>query len=205
MRAAVVLAVALLAAGCEPAPPPPRKGNIADDVPEVTTPVPPTPQLKVGDVIPPLEVKGWINGPPPAVGAPGQKLLLVDVWAEWCPFCKNSAPQLVRLYEKYSSRGVQFVGLTNMPDDMVGQYVSRARIPWANGYLMSTDTIIRLGVGTGMRGVGYQVAPTIYLVGPDGVVRWTDQRMRMNHTPPRDWNKIVDAAIAAQLDALEKP
>ncbi|MFO0799065.1 MAG: TlpA disulfide reductase family protein [Gemmataceae bacterium] len=205
MRAAVVLAFAMLAAGCEPTPPRSLKGNISDDVPEVTTPVPPTPQLKVGDVLPPLEVKGWINGPPPAVGAPGQKLLLVDAWAHWCPFCKSSAPRLVRLHEKYSPRGVQFVGVTNMPDDMVGQYVAQAHIPWANGYLLSTDTIIRLGIGSGMRGAGYQVAPTIYLVGPDGVVRWTDQRMRMNHTPPSDWDKIVDAAIAAQLEALEKP
>lgn len=200
MRPAVVLAAALAAAGCEPTPQPPRE-NLPDDMPEVTTPVPPTPQLKVGDVIPPLNVKGWIGGPPPVVGAPGQKLLLIDIWAHWCPFCKTSAPQLATLHEKYSSRGVHFVGLTNMPDDMVGSYVSRGRIPWPNGYQMSTDTIVRLGAGTGMPGAGYQVAPTILLVGPDGVVRWTDERKRMLHTPPADWHKTVDAAIAAQLDA----
>lgn len=200
MRPAVVLAAVILAAGCEPTPIP-RPNNMPDDMPEVTTPVPPTPQLKVGDLIPPLVAKGWINGPPPAVGAPGQKLLLIDAWAHWCPFCKTSAPQLVALHEKYASRGVQFVGLTNMPDDMVGNYVSRSHIPWPNGYQMSTDTIIRLGVGSGMPSPGYQVAPTIFLVGPDGVVRWTDERMRMRHTPPTDWDKAVDAAIAAQLDA----
>jgi len=199
VRPAVVLAAALLIAGCEPTPVP-RPTNVPDDVPEVTTPVPSTPQLKVGDVLPPLVTKGWINGPPPAVGAPGQKLLLVDVWAHWCPFCKTSAPDLVRLHEKYSPRGVQFVGLTNMPDDMVEPYVAKARIPWANGYLMSTDTIIRLGAGSGMPGAGYQVAPTILLVGPDGVIRWTDERRRMQHSPPENWSKVVDAALAAQLD-----
>ena len=200
MRPAVVLIAALLVAGCEPTPPPPRP-SLPDDMPEVTTPVPPTPQLKVGDILPPLVTKGWINGPPPAVGAPGQKLLLVDVWAHWCPFCKTSAPQLVQLHEKYAPRGVHFVGLTNMPDDMVGNYVSRAKIPWPNGYQMSTETIIRLGAGSGMPGAGYQVAPTILLVGSDGVIRWTDERMRQQHAPPADWHKVVDAAIAAQLDA----
>lgn len=200
MRPAVVIAAALLATGCNPTPLTPRT-NIPEDMPEVSTPVPPTPQLKVGDVLPPLVARGWINGPPPAVGAPGQKLLVVDVWAHWCPFCKTSAPQLVELHEKYSPRGVQFVGLTNMPDDMVSNYLSRGRITWANGYLMSTDTIIRLGASSGMPGAGYQVAPTLFLVGPDGVIRWTDGRMRMQHSPPLDWHKTVDAAIAAQLDA----
>jgi thiol-disulfide isomerase/thioredoxin len=194
------LLVACLTAGCggpsaESGPTPREPGP-----PEFTTPVPDVPPLKAGDVLPPLEAKGWVNGAPPVVGAAGQKLLVVDVWALWCPFCKSTAPNLVRLHAKYAPRGVQFVGLTNMPADAVDSYVATARIPWPNGYLIGADTITRLGAGSGMAVAGYQVAPTLYLAGPDGVVRWSDGRHRMRHPDPGEWERTVDAAIAAALD-----
>jgi thiol-disulfide isomerase/thioredoxin len=155
--------------------------------------------LKAGDTLPPLVAKGWINGPPPAIGANGQKLLVVDVWAHWCPFCKSTAPGLVRLHDKYSPSGVAFVSVTNMPDDMVEDYVQKARIPWASGYQIDADMMTRLGAGSGMAVKGYQIAPIIYVVGPDGVIRWTDDRLRMRHPDPVDWEKTLDAGIAAAL------
>jgi thiol-disulfide isomerase/thioredoxin len=173
----------------EPEPPPP----------EVTTFVPASTTLKVGDTLPPLIAKGWVNGPPPVLGAAGQKLLVVDVWAHWCPFCKATAPNLVQLHAKYSPMGVAFVGVTNMPDDMVEDYVQKSKIPWANGYLIDGDMITRLGAGSGMSVAGYQIAPTIYIVGPDGVIRWTDGRHRQRHPKTTDWEKELDAGIAAAL------
>ena len=33
--------------------------------------------------------------------------------------------------------------------------------------------------------MGYEIAPTLYLIGPDGIVRWTDQQARYRHTDPK--------------------
>jgi thiol-disulfide isomerase/thioredoxin len=189
---------ALLAAGCGPADPPARPAPAATPD-SLLVPVEATPPLKPGDALPPLVAAGWVNGPPPAVGAPGQALLVVDVWALWCPYCQTNGPALARLQRKYADRGVQFVGVTNTPEGGVRAYCERTGAAWPNGYGMPAEGTAALGAGTGITAPGQQVAPIVYLVGPDGKVRWTDQRARMRHQGPVGWEKELDEAIAAAL------
>src|SRR5262249_23498566 len=39
--------------------------------------------LAKGDEAPPLEALGWLNGPCPALGTDGPKVIVVDLWALW--------------------------------------------------------------------------------------------------------------------------
>ncbi len=39
------------------------------------------------------------------------KVVIVDVFGTWCPTCHDAAPELVKLYRKYRSRGLEIVGL----------------------------------------------------------------------------------------------
>ena len=39
--------------------------------------------LVAGDNAPPLEALGWLNGPCPALGTDGPKVIVVDLWALW--------------------------------------------------------------------------------------------------------------------------
>jgi thiol-disulfide isomerase/thioredoxin len=160
-----------------------------------------TPQLKVGDPLPPLQADGWLNGSPVAPNAPGVRLLVVDAWGPWCPFCAKSAPDLLRVYEKYAGQGVAFVSLTASDHELVEHHVRKFSVPWPNGYGVTPEMVAALGVGSGMPGpIDYEVAPTLYLVSTDGLVRWVDGRGRARHMNPQEWAKGVDAAIA---DALE--
>src|SRR5262245_45554913 len=93
----------------------------------------PSRPLGKGDVFPPLVAEGWVNGPPPSPGAPNMRLLVVDLWADWCPYCRRGAPDLLQVYHKYSDRGVAFVSLTNMLKVAVEGFVREFSVPWANG------------------------------------------------------------------------
>ena len=164
-----------------------------------------TPALKVGDPLPPLRAEGWVNGPPPAPNSPGVRLLVVDAWGEWCPLCEMSTAGLLRVYQKYSGQGVAFVSLTSAAEDTVEIYVRRHSVPWPNGYGVTAETAAALGAGSGLPGpIDYEVAPTLYLVGPDGRIRWVDGRGRARHQDPREWENAVDAAIAETLASLPK-
>jgi hypothetical protein len=39
--------------------------------------------LAAGEKLPPLEAAGWLNGSPPQPGAPGVRLIVLDVWTQW--------------------------------------------------------------------------------------------------------------------------
>jgi hypothetical protein len=39
--------------------------------------------LAPGEAAPPFEATGWLNGPPPAPGEGGPRLVVVDLWSDW--------------------------------------------------------------------------------------------------------------------------
>ena len=182
--------------GC--APPTPTTGG-APPLPSAS-PRPATPPLKVGDTLPPLTVEGWLNGQPATPDAPGVRLLVVDVWARWCPYCEASVPGLARAHRKFSSRGCAFVSVANESRLSAEAFCARYGITWPSGYGLTSEAINALGVFSGAPGpAGYEVAPTLYIVGPDGRVRWVDKQGRHRHVEPEVWEREVEAAIEAEL------
>jgi len=39
------------------------------------------------------------------------KILVVNLWASWCPPCREEIPGLVRVQQRFASNGVQIVGI----------------------------------------------------------------------------------------------
>ena len=46
------------------------------------------------------------------------KVVLINFWATWCPPCRDEMPDLVRVHERYRSRGVEFAGVSMDEDPM---------------------------------------------------------------------------------------
>lgn len=39
------------------------------------------------------------------------KVILIDFWATWCPFCRESIPILGSLYNDYKDKGLEIIGI----------------------------------------------------------------------------------------------
>ena len=53
------------------------------------------------------------RGRPQSLGQFQGKVVVVNFWATWCVPCREEMPAFVRLQGRWSSRNVQFVGLSN--------------------------------------------------------------------------------------------
>lgn len=40
------------------------------------------------------------------------KVVVLDFWASWCPDCRKDAPDVVKLYQTYHPKGIEFVGVS---------------------------------------------------------------------------------------------
>ena len=42
----------------------------------------------------------------------GKRYTIIDFWASWCAPCRNEIPNLKKIYEKYSSEGLQIISIS---------------------------------------------------------------------------------------------
>ncbi|MCR4330346.1 MAG: redoxin domain-containing protein [Patescibacteria group bacterium] len=39
------------------------------------------------------------------------KVVVLDLWATWCPHCRKEIPGFINLYNKYKGKGVEIIGI----------------------------------------------------------------------------------------------
>jgi peroxiredoxin len=94
------------------------------------------------------------------------KVVLMNIWATWCPPCREETPDLMDLYQKYKNEGYVTLGVSI---DEQGESVVRPFMEEFNvTYPMYIDTD-----GTVMDKYGPTMGiPTTYIIGRQGKLRY---------------------------------
>lgn len=120
------------------------------------------------------------------------QVVLLNIWATWCPPCKVEMPSIERLYREYGPRGLKVVAVS------IDDYVSEDSIrSFARSFGMTFDVlhdpthaIERLYQTTGY--------PETFVIDADGTIRkkWIGAD---------DWDSQGNRALVAQLLGIEQP
>jgi thiol-disulfide isomerase/thioredoxin len=62
-------------------------------------------------------------------------VLVVNAWATWCAPCRQEQPDLVRLADRFSKRGVAFIGINHQDDKAkAADWIRSYRVPYPSIY-----------------------------------------------------------------------
>ena len=59
------------------------------------------------------------------------RCVVLDFWATWCPDCRKDIPEMKKLYSRYDSQGVEFIGVSFDTDkEVLNNYLKKESIHW---------------------------------------------------------------------------
>ncbi len=93
------------------------------------------------------------------------KVVLLNLWATWCPPCLMEIPELNRLYERYRGEGLVVLSISDERPDDLRAFDKQLPLHTVSGYVDGPDMLPELFRG------GFTVRPTTYIIDREGVVR----------------------------------
>jgi peroxiredoxin len=136
-----------------------------------------------GVVTPPLELAD-LDGKTHRLADYRGKAVLLNFWATWCAPCREEMPSIERLRAQLAGR--PFVVLAvNVGESADAARAFAATMPLGFPLLLDRDTRVS-------RAWGARVLPATYLIGPDGVARFS-------YFGELDWAKPDVRAVVEKL------
>ncbi|WP_292932695.1 TlpA disulfide reductase family protein [Noviherbaspirillum sp.] len=121
----------------------------------------PEARLAEGGKFPPLTL-GSTSGDVLSTTSYEGKLLVLNVWATWCPPCRREMPSLERLSHALDPKRFAVIGLSTDEDEILAtEFLLQNHITFANFFDKSGKLAKQLGM---------KVYPETFLVAPDGTL-----------------------------------
>lgn len=111
------------------------------------------------------------------------KVVVVALWATWCPPCRKEIPGFINLYNKYKDKGVDIIGIAfdeNGPE-VVPSFIKK----------MGINYPVYLGGGDIAESYGLRAYPTTIVYGKDGKVANT----HVGYVPEKSFDDEISVLL----------
>ena len=139
------------------------------------------------------------------------RLVVLDFWASWCPDCRKDAPDMVRLYNQFHPKGVEFIGVSFDTDKAAWQ---QATDKYGIAYPQVSE-LKRMREADISKAYGIKWIPTTYLLDREGkvvlgtvLVDKLEKTLYEQTAQPFDRNEErlqIDGAVGRLSAIVQKP
>lgn len=149
------------------------------------------PSGHLGMPAPPIKVAHWVKGQPADLtAARGHNVVVVEIWATWCPSCLASIPHLTALQQEFKDRGVIFVGVSNEPLETVKPFVTQ--MGDTMNYVVALDDNDKTSAAY-MGAFGLEGIPQAFVVDKSGAISWHGH-------PMAELEQAIEKALASGVE-----
>ena len=95
------------------------------------------------------------------------KVVLLNLWATWCPPCREEMPMLRRLQQHYAKDGLVVIAVSDEPNEQQAKFTEFASMPFVKG---------RIDPGSRVAGLYIQpdvARPVTHIIDGKGILRET--------------------------------
>ena len=133
----------------------------------------------VGQQTPKITVNRWLTPNPPAATSLEGRVYVIEFWTTWCPHCVRIIPRINQLTNKYASKEVFFIALSEDKSPIeVKKTISEKKI----NYCVGMDG----GTNKRFKSTGF---PTIFVIDHTGTVVWR------GHYPEEEFEEALVKAL----------
>ncbi len=127
--------------------------------------------IEVGDAAPAFDATDLRTGRPAALADYRGKVILLNVWATWCPPCRVEMPSMQRLHQKLGGTDFRIVAVSVDGDafHLDGSQPPPGIMAFANGMGLTFDILHDPSGGIRAKYQTYAV-PESFLIDRDGVI-----------------------------------
>jgi thiol-disulfide isomerase/thioredoxin len=116
------------------------------------------------------------------------KVVMLDIWATWCPPCRAMIPHSKKMVEKLKGKPFVLVGVSaDAKKETLTSFMEKNEMPWTHWWNGASGGILAE--------LGITAFPTIYLVDHDGVIR--------NKWIGSPGGEVIDQAVEALVKEAE--
>lgn len=171
-------------------------------------------ELTIGSKAPAIQVEHWVqNGEgkyKPLEEFEEGKVYVIEFWATWCPPCRTAMPHISEIQEKYASKGVTVVSISDEDLETVKGFLEEQQGEKTFGeitknYCLTTDPDRSVHKDY-MEAANQNGIPTAFLVGKSGIVEWIGHPMEMDEPLEKvvagSWDREAYAAEMKEKESL---